>query len=363
MKLHITGGFLGSGKTTAIINASKLLMQNGEKVAVITNDQGNYLVDTNFVALNNIPAAEVTNGCFCCNFNSLRDQIKSLKRQSEPDIIFAESVGSCTDLVATVLKPMQLFNKDLFNELTFSVFIDSRMLFDYLVNKKLPFSHEISYIFLKQIEEADLIVINKIDLLLPEDLKILEQVIYPVFNTKTVIFQNSLNPKNIENWLVTLDTLPARQRESLKIDYQIYGKGEADLAWLDEEISIHTGDDSSWDRAIRFIETMVKEIKQKQINIGHLKFLLKGEGFNYKISFTTIADENWKNNFPSLSVSDIEIMVNARIETTPEVASGIVEKGVFAISGPGVFIKESRKQAFQPGFPDPTHRIEVADEQ
>src|ERR1035437_1309558 len=128
MKLHIIGGFLGSGKTTAITNASKLLMHHGKKVAVITNDQGKYLVDTSFVDSNNIPAAEVTNGCFCCNFNSLSEQIELLKDKIHPDCIFAESVGSCTDLVATVLKPLQLLKKELFDMLTFSVFVDSRLL-------------------------------------------------------------------------------------------------------------------------------------------------------------------------------------------------------------------------------------------
>lgn len=228
MKLHIVGGFLGSGKTTAITNASKLLIQHGKKVAVITNDQGKYLVDTSFVGSYDIPTAEVINGCFCCNFNSLSDQIELLETTIKPDCIFAESVGSCTDLVATVLKPLQLLKKELFDELTFSVFVDSRLLLDHLLEKKLPFSDEISYIFSKQIEEADLLVINKIDLLSDEDLKILLELVKSRFDQKILICQNSLNPQNIQNWLTTLETLPIRRRDSLDIDYQIYGKGEAD---------------------------------------------------------------------------------------------------------------------------------------
>ena len=148
MKLHIVGGFLGSGKTTAITNAAKLLMQQGKKVAVVTNDQGKYLVDTSFIGSNDIPTAEVTNGCFCCNFNNLSDQIDFLERTVQPDCIFAESVGSCTDLVATVLKPLQLLKNDLFDELTFTVFIDSRLLIDHFLGKKMPFSDAISYICL-----------------------------------------------------------------------------------------------------------------------------------------------------------------------------------------------------------------------
>ena len=357
MKLHIVGGFLGSGKTTAITNASKMLMQQGVKVAVVTNDQGKYLVDSSFMVANHIPSAEVTNGCFCCNFNSLSSKIELLERDIKPDAIFAESVGSCTDLVATVLKPLQLLKKELFDELTFSVFVDCRLLSDYLHGKKLPFSQEIAYIFSKQIEEADLLVINKIDLMPESDLDELCNLVAVQFSNKKVILQNSLDDQNVQNWVDVLNKLPERQRISLSIDYQAYGKGEADLAWLDEEINIHTEDQSAWNQAIKLIYCILTEIRLKNVNIGHLKFMLKGEGFDEKISFTTIADENWKSNFPVRNVENLRMMVNARIETTPEEASTIIRNSVFAISGNGVVVTESKEDAFQPGFPNPTHRI------
>ncbi len=357
MKLHIIGGFLGSGKTTAITNASKVLMQSGKKVAVVTNDQGKYLVDTSFVESNDIPAAEVTNGCFCCNFNELSDQIESLIIRSEPDYIFAESVGSCTDLVATVLKPLQILKKELFEELTFSVFADSRLLLDHLLQKRLPFSDAITYIFETQLEEADLLIINKIDLLPVEDLGILKQLIDSRLDRKKVIFQNSLIPEDVGGWLTSLDTLSTRRRISLDIDYQIYGKGESEMAWLDEEINIQTSDFSAWQKTLHFIEVLIAEIRQKEIPVGHLKFLLKGEGFSHKISFTTIFDQNWNNNLQDYEVDAVQIMINSRIQSSPEMARAIVRKGVSAISSVGIILSESHEQAFQPGFPNPTHRI------
>jgi Ni2+-binding GTPase involved in maturation of urease and hydrogenase len=357
MNLHIIGGFLGSGKTTAIINASNLLMQQGKVVGVVTNDQGNYLVDTNFIASKNIPTTEVTNGCFCCNFNSLSDQLEVLDRTIYPDYIFAESVGSCTDLVATVLKPLQIFKKELISGLTFSVFVDSRLLLDHLRGTKLPFSDAVSYIFSKQIEEADLLIVNKIDLLPFSYLEILQDLMDAHLERKIVICQNSLNGEHIQNWLNILNSWPMRRRDSLDIDYQKYGKGEAELAWLDEGISIHTDDNSAWDCAIHLIEMIVNEIKQRAIAVGHLKFMVKGENFNHKISFTTLIDEEWLENLPGLSAGNVQIMVNARIETSPEVARSIVKKGVASISVPGNIIVESHEQAFQPGFPNPTYRI------
>src|SRR5512142_726693 len=104
--LHLVGGFLGSGKTTAIINAAKRLIAQGRRVGVITNDQGKYLVDTAFFRLESIPALEVTGGCFCCNYDDLKGRLAQLIASAGPEVIFAESVGSCADIVATVVKPL-----------------------------------------------------------------------------------------------------------------------------------------------------------------------------------------------------------------------------------------------------------------
>jgi len=97
VKLHIVSGFLGSGKTTAIIGAARALVDEGLKVGIVTNDQGRYLVDTAFFQRAAFPTVEVTGGCFCCNYQDLESQLQQLQERAQPDVIFAESVGSCAD--------------------------------------------------------------------------------------------------------------------------------------------------------------------------------------------------------------------------------------------------------------------------
>lgn len=360
MKLHIVGGFLGSGKTTAITNAAKALIGRGKKTGVITNDQGKYLVDTGFVDANHIPSEEVINGCFCCNFDSLNEKIELLNQSAQPEYIFAESVGSCTDLVATVVKPLMIFKKAIFESLTFSIFVDARLLLSYLKGDKLLFSDDIIYIFGKQIEEAGLLIVNKIDLVPETDLPELKKLIDTKLKSKIIIVQNSLNPQNIDNWLNTLENLPPRKRESLEIDYQSYGKGEADLAWLDEEINFSSVKSEAGDCAVRFIENVVSDIQQKQIPVGHLKFLMVNGDQVQKISFTSIIDDEWKKNISPVASNLVKLMVNARIETTPDTAREIIRKGIASVSNNRVVVSESNEVAFQPGFPTPTHRITKA---
>jgi G3E family GTPase len=106
LKLFLVGGFLGSGKTTAIYQAAKYLQQDKKKVGVITNDQGTQQVDTKFIKGHSISSEEVADGRFCCNYDELEKSIESLQLNERPDVIFAESVGSCADLAATVINPL-----------------------------------------------------------------------------------------------------------------------------------------------------------------------------------------------------------------------------------------------------------------
>ncbi|HEY2347852.1 MAG TPA: GTP-binding protein, partial [Puia sp.] len=236
MKLFLVGGFLGSGKTTAIEKASKWLLENNKKVGVITNDQGTRQVDTLFVKARGITTEEVAGGCFCCNFEDLEAGIDALKFEVNPDTIFAESVGSCTDLAATVINPLLKFKPNQF-DIVLSVFADVRLLIIFLQKNKDIFYDNVNYIYEKQFQEADIIVVNKIDLLTDEQLKAAREIIDAEFKDKIILYQNSLNGNSIKQWLSVCEGFQSSAfRPSLDIDYNIYGAGEAELAWLDEEI-------------------------------------------------------------------------------------------------------------------------------
>src|ERR671930_588908 len=96
------GGFLGAGKTTAILKLAHLLTGRGLRVGLITNDQSVGLVDTVVLGNSEFAVEEITGGCFCCRFNSLVEASKKLSQAARPDVFIAEPVGSCTDLIAAV---------------------------------------------------------------------------------------------------------------------------------------------------------------------------------------------------------------------------------------------------------------------
>ena len=76
----LVGGFLGAGKTTLLLAAARELERRGLRSALILNDQGEALVDTEFASLHGVQSGEVTGGCFCCRFSDLLQVIDRLRR-------------------------------------------------------------------------------------------------------------------------------------------------------------------------------------------------------------------------------------------------------------------------------------------
>ena len=360
--LHIVGGFLGSGKTTAIIGAAKVLMAQGKRVGVVTNDQGKYLVDTAFFTLADVPTVEVTGGCFCCNYDDLDARLDQLRHTAQPDVILAESVGSCADIVATVVKPLLTLRQET-PPTSFSVFADARLLRRRLLDQPMPFSDDVVYIFDKQIEEAGVLVINKVDLLNGEwqiengKLLALAQQRFP---QKPIRLQNSLDGVDIAGWVEMLETgTMSLPDASLEIDYARYGAGEARLAWLDETVTLRVAEGQGRAVALRLISAIVDALRERQTAMGHLKFLVRGHAEDAKVSFPTLDEAGWERAVPELTGSRVIVLVNARVETGAQALRELVAQAIRQTEvTTGATLDESEIAFFHPGFPNPTHRIE-----
>jgi G3E family GTPase len=351
MKIHLLSGFLGSGKTTAIQHAASMLIKQGASVGVITNDQGIQLVDTNYFNVFDIPNRQVINGCFCCNYRDLDTCIDSLKKLNDAEIIFAESVGSCTDIIATVLKPLLQFRPD--DCITLSTFADVRLL-KMMLSGNTSFNETIRYIYLKQLEEASVIVVNKIDLVDADELQMIKHQSEKKYGNKILLYQNSLDDISTKKWLqiINEESLPA-SLWSLDIDYDIYAAGEASLAWFDQSVQISNTHGTSMQSAENLINTIFKKITELQYTIGHLKFLVNDA---VKISLTSANELPVK--LPPADVEKATLLINIRVETTPEKITQLIEGAIKETElMSGCKISTNNFSAFAPGYPKPVHRI------
>jgi G3E family GTPase len=354
MKLHVLNGFLGSGKTTAVQLACLDLSKKNIKASVITNDQGMKLVDSVFFKKQNIPVRQVVNGCFCCNYNKLESSIQSLLEANQPDVIFAETVGSCADIVATVIKPLLQFHADA--QVTFSVFADARMLHFLLKKKQNLFEENIVYIFFKQLEEAEIIIINKIDLIGVEQLNELKQTLQEKYAGKILLYQNSMNEESVAQWMEVLENYKASNTlQSLEIDYDVYGAGEASLAWLDQELKIFSAEHNALQETVGLINNIYKKIREHNYPIGHLKFILNDET---KISFTSATDPEISIDVTNKKAYSCTLLINARIQTDPETLAQLISDAIKeAEIKSGSKIVTQSISSFKPGFPKPEYRF------
>jgi len=355
MKLFLIGGFLGSGKTTAIVNACQHLIKKDQRIAVVTNDQGEQQVDSAFVKSFGIPAAEVANGCFCCNYDQLDKHIHSFIKVIQPDIIFAESVGSCTDLVATVAKP---FVREMPGcSVVISVFADATLFLSLFEGRVNFISENVQYIYKKQLEEADVLVINKIDLLSPNEVAAINMYLENEFPEKTILYQNSFEENNIEKWMNVLEQFEPSDRASLDIDYDMYADGEAQLAWLDESMTIVSSQKNTVLIAKEIISQIHHEIKEKKLTIGHLKFFIETGSLKKKISITTALPLSFYSS-EEKDAAQAHLLINARVETEPEVLRQIVNDTLKQmVHKHDCTIMVEKWIAFKPGYPKPLHRI------
>jgi G3E family GTPase len=357
VKLFLIGGFLGSGKTTAIQKACSQF-QVDKKVGVITNDQGVQLVDTGFIESFDIATREVIKGCFCCNYRELEAAIDSLSKSEQPEIIFAESVGSCTDLIATIVNPLLKFHPTI--DITVSIFADAQILLQRLCGEQNLFEEDVQYIYDKQLEEADVLVVNKIDLLKPDQVIVLKNHLQKQHPTKTILFQNSLNKESISSWLEKVNDFSLKEeRKTLDLDYQKYGDGEAKLAWLDEEVEVVTYDNTAIEVAYAFMNKFHERIKEGGFTIGHLKFLLNDGHVKRKISFVTMLQPACMPNSVNTQVNRVIIIINARVQMEPPSLKELLAKVIAEVRHEkDCKVIERKMLAFKPGFPTPTYRMQ-----
>ena len=359
MRIHLVSGFLGSGKTTAISFAAKHLISSGYKVGVITNDQGRLMIDTAFFSLEQVPAVEVNGGCFCCNYSDFNEKIDYFTQTLQPDYIFAESVGSCADVVATVMKPLVAYKLVSKLETSLSVFVDVRLLEKYLLNEDLPFQEGVMYIFEKQIAETDLLILNKSDLFSAERLHQLIELTGLRYPDKRILSQSSLSEENVLNWLNLINTQNTFPGHHMDIDYQTYGKGEQSLTWYDANIKISFKNNEIRDWMDEFINRLLKKLTQKNVRIGHLKFLLDDGKNHQKISVISESaiekDLSW---IRGIWQSPLNLIINARLECGNVEIDSVIRSLLKSNQNPFIQIEITEEKSFQPGFPKPTFRLD-----
>jgi hypothetical protein len=329
----LVGGYLGAGKTTLLLKAADLLERRGLRTALVMNDQGEDLVDTSLAARAGREVRDVTGACFCCDFSSLLAALRSLEGA---DVILAEPVGSCTDIVRTVVHPLQQMG-EAWSVAPFTVLVDPTR------EASMPADSDLAYLFGMQMAEADLLVASKSDLGLG-------------CRVPAAAAVSAKTGDGVSDWLeLVLNSNAPVGSKPIAVDYQRYGAAEASLAWLNWSATLTCRAPVPALQVLGpFLDDIRGELLQQRCEITHLKALDGGPEDYLRVSFCG------NDEAPSLEGAVIgdprrehRLLLNLRAGCAPECADAALQYAVHRLAG-DANLEITRHQCFRPSMPFPS---------
>jgi hypothetical protein len=335
------GGFLGAGKTTLILAAARELKRRGMRSAAVLNDQSDALVDTQLAELHGVPSGEVSAGCFCCRLSDLTAQLEAMLAHA-PDVIFAEPVGSCTDIAATVLHP--LLEDGSYRLAPFTVLVDPQRA-EMLMRKGAD--GDVAFLFRKQLDEADLVCVTKSD-------------VYPNLPELGIARVRQISALTGQGLAAWLDEVLAGELSShkdvLDIDYERYAQAEAALAWLNLHAVFEARAPLSPAMLLGpWLDGIDRASTGAGIQIVHLKAIVQAPTGYIKAALCANGEEPRVEGLLDASPSmRHEITLNIRALADPESLSAIATRELHKLDGD---LAECVIRCFRPAAPQPERRV------
>jgi G3E family GTPase len=163
---RLVGGFLGAGKTTFVLEQVK---SAGAKVAVLVNEFGKLGIDGDLIrSKGGIDVVEMPGGCICCSQKlGLLESIRNIAQEIAPELLLIEPSG-----VAEISQLLQVLSDPSLDAVisldSVTTVLDAETFLEYSEPEAF------GLFFLDQVRSADLIVVNKTDLVGAEVLEEIE---------------------------------------------------------------------------------------------------------------------------------------------------------------------------------------------
>jgi len=161
MQLLLVTGFLGSGKTTLILQLAQAVVARGKRLAIVVNEIGEIGIDNQLMQQLDLNVWELLNGCICCTLSAdLVSTLQQLETGYAPDLVIVEPSGAADP--RSLLSALPYYRGGAL-EATRTVSV--------LDPQRLPVLIEVlTPLISAQIRHADVVLVSKRDLASPQEL-------------------------------------------------------------------------------------------------------------------------------------------------------------------------------------------------
>ncbi len=235
----VVSGFLGAGKTTLVQHLLKDAQRQGLRLAIVSNEFGALGIDQALLGNQGSNSyVELEGGCVCCKLSDeLVKTLQQLWEEVQPDRIVVETSG-----VALPFETLINFWRDPVSE-----WVGDSITVVVVNAEQVAEGRDLDGTFEQQVSSADLLIVNKIDLIEADQLEAIEKQLEPMAPGTPLIRATNANVESKVLFTPDPDTQANRQP-----DQQVPHSHEA---FESEEIQVEPGIDP---------ETLIKQVQSHQ---------------------------------------------------------------------------------------------------
>ena len=355
-RLLVLGGYLGAGKTTLAINLAKSMKAKHDKTtAIITNDQGDVLVDTEYARDSGFDTREIMGGCFCTNFDNFVANARNLVATGKPDVIIAEPIGSSTNIMSSVVSPMRSLYPDEFSVAPLCVAVDCVRALDILNSSKDRDVDTVDLIPAHQIRDAEVVILTKTDLVSKDTIAKIREKIDAMIPGIRMIETSSTDLRNIEDIMDIILSEEVSVKAPIAEDNRGFAFEKAKLGWYSGTYKVDPqGDLDMYSLATDLMKGVASEYGAK--SIVHVKVMLESPEAACKMS---LVQENMQVDgiFGSRFMkTEGKLVLNARVISPPKKLEEVMRDIIGnATEKYGMKLEMENEKCFMPKPESPSH--------
>jgi G3E family GTPase len=336
-KYMVTSGFLGAGKTTSMIALANSVNARGGKAAILANDLGaSNIVDADYTETTDILTTRITGNCICYQHENLVDKLNQLVAGGA-GVIFSDIPGCGIGALDNVYLQLEAREPGEFELMPFTCIVDPerlRMLMPEAAGLNLP--EEMRFLLDAQMAEADLIVLNKSDLLAPGELDERMAFIGASYPATPVMAMSALTGEGVDavaDYL--LSHRAAAQHRDIGYGSDAFIAAESKLCWYNRRVFLAEKDDKNVDfNAVvgDIFEGIRAGLKAENSNVPHLKAFATGDDGDYLKASLIGVDYNMEYTRKlSKRYSAISVVINARAAADSQVMASVADSAIDAV--------------------------------